>query len=97
MEAVVDERRAKEGHGPLVVELGLVTTLNTDDPAVSDIDLSGEYASAVDVLGFSPADVKQFILNGADCALLPAPARAELVADFKQALTVGGALSPAAD
>ena len=31
-----------------MLELGLLATLNTDDPAVSDITLSSEYAAAVD-------------------------------------------------
>ena len=69
-----------------MIALGLPATLNTDDPAVSDITLSSEYSAVVDELGFSLADVKQFILNAAQGALLPPTARAELVADFTKSL-----------
>jgi len=77
-------------HHPLrrMLELGLLATLNTDDPAVSDITLSSEYAAAVGAVDVSLADVKQMILNGAAGALLPAAARAALVADFRQALAL---------
>ena len=69
-------------------DLGLLTTLNTDDPAVSDITLGSEYAEVASQLGLDMADIKQMILNGAAGALLPAAARAELVADFRQALAL---------
>jgi len=79
-----------------MIALGLVPTLNTDDPAISDITLSSEYAAVAGQLGFGLAEVKQFILNAAAGALLPPPARAELVADFEQLLALGGALPQAA-
>ena len=79
-----------------MIALDLVTTLNTDDPAVSGIDLSDEYAAVTDALGFGLADIKQWILNAANSALLPPAARAELVSDFRQALALGGALPQAA-
>src|SRR5262249_35462889 len=69
-----------------MVELGLLTPLNTDDPAVSGITLTDELAAAVSPLGFSFDEVKQLVLNAAGCALLPPAARAELVADFKHAI-----------
>jgi adenosine deaminase len=75
-----------------MVTLDLLTTLNTDDPGVSGITLSDEYASALAPLGFSLVELKQLVLNAAGCALLPPAARAELVADFKQSLATGGAL-----
>jgi adenosine deaminase len=73
-----------------MMDLGLVTTLNTDDPAVSDITLSDEYAAVIEELGLDLAGVKQSILNAANSALLPALARAELANDFRQALALGG-------
>ena len=79
-----------------MMDLGLLTTLNTDDPAVSAISLSDEYAAAAGPLGLSLAEVKQLVLNAAQHALLPPPARAALVSDFRQALALGGALPLAA-
>jgi adenosine deaminase len=79
-----------------MIDQGLATTLNTDDPAVSDITLSHEYAAVVEDLGFGVADIKQAILNAASCALLPASARAELLSDFRHALAADGALPQAA-
>jgi adenosine deaminase len=69
-----------------MVALGLPVTLNTDDPAVSDITLSSEYAAVADQLGFGLAEIKQAILNAAAGALLAPAARAELVAKFQQSL-----------
>jgi adenosine deaminase len=69
-----------------MIALDLLSTLNTDDPAISDITLSSEYAAVTGQLGFGLAEVKQFILNAAEGAFLPPPARAELVADFRQSL-----------
>ena len=71
-----------------MLDLGLLTTLNTDDPAISDITLSSEYAAVAGQLGFGLAEVKQMILNGAQSALLPPAARAELAADFRQSLAL---------
>jgi len=73
-----------------MVALGLPATLNTDDPAISAITLSSEYSAVADQLGFSLAEVKQFILNAARGALLPLAARAELVSALTPSLALGG-------
>ena len=75
-----------------MMDLGLVTTLNTDDPEVSAITLTNEYTAAAEQLGLSLAEIKQLVLNAAQHALLPPAARAALVADIHQALAIGGAL-----
>ncbi len=79
-----------------MMALGLVTTLNTDDPQVSAITLTDEYTAAAKQLGLSLAEVKQLVLNAAQHALLPPAARAALVADIHQALAIGGALTQTA-
>ncbi len=79
-----------------MTDLGLAATLNTDDPAVSDITLSDEYAAVVEQLGFSPAEVRQSVRNAARYALLPPAGRAALIAEFQRALVDGGALAQAA-
>jgi len=75
-----------------MLALGLPVTLNTDDPAISDITLSSEYSAVAGQLGFSLAEIKQFILNAARGALLPPAARAELVSEFTQSLAPDGPL-----
>jgi adenosine deaminase len=66
---------------------GLRITINTDDPAVSDTDLTEEYGKAIDHLGFSLAEIKHSILIAAESAFLPPPARAALVEGFRAALS----------
>ena len=74
-----------------MMDLGLLTTLNTDDPAVSGICLSDEYATAVEELGCTPADLERGILTAAGAILAPESERARLVADFERALAAHGA------
>jgi adenosine deaminase len=71
--------------------LKLQVTLNTDDPAISGITLSGEYASAREALNLSDRDFKHFILTAAGHSLLPPAARAALVERFRQALALDSA------
>lgn len=62
---------------------GLRTTLNTDDPLISNITLSDEYTAAMSLLDFSVADVKRNILNAAESAFLPPEGRAVLIERFR--------------
>jgi adenosine deaminase len=65
---------------------GLLTTINTDDPSVSAINLTDELVIAMDHLDFSLDDIKQNILNSAQAAFLIPQDREKLVsrlmADF---------------
>ncbi len=70
-----------------LVKLGLVITINTDDPSVSNITLTDEYAAAVCDLGLSPPDLKRAIVNAARVAFIPAAEREVLASWFDQALT----------
>ncbi len=67
-------------------QLNLNTTLNTDDPSISNIVLTDEYLLAVTRLGLTLDEVKQTILNSARSAFLPPEDRATLVADLTLAL-----------
>lgn len=71
--------------------LKLRVTLNSDDPAVSGITLTDEYAAAVEGLGCAGADLKRFILTAAEGSFLPPAGRAALVERFRQALAREGA------
>ncbi|MBK8026608.1 MAG: adenosine deaminase [Chloroflexi bacterium] len=61
---------------------GVRTTLNTDDPLISNITLSDEYSAAMKLLGFSPVDIKRHIIIAAESAFLAPEGRANLVARF---------------
>ncbi len=65
---------------------GVVTTINTDDPLVSDITLTDELVHAVDFMTFSLEDVKRNMLNAAQSAFLPSIERNNLVSQFAAAL-----------
>jgi adenosine deaminase len=69
-----------------MLDRGLKTTLNTDDPAISNITLTDEYVTAVADLGLTPAEVRRSILTAAQAAFLPPPARAALVERFRASL-----------
>ena len=71
---------AEPGSHPLprMLEAGLNVTINTDDPSVSRITLSGEYQVVCDELGM-PLDVlNQRILAAAEAAFLPEAERARI-------------------
>jgi len=51
-------------------EAGLLATLNTDDPALTDLDLGLEYHSVMDAFGFTWDDMVQIALDGAEAAWL---------------------------
>lgn len=67
---------------------GVSTTINTDDPLVSNITLTDEIVRAVEYLSLSVVDVKQLMLNAARAAFLPAAERAALVQQFENWLAV---------
>ena len=51
-------------------EEGLLATLNTDDPAMTDLDLGKEYRSVAEALGMSFEDMCQVALDGVEAAWL---------------------------
>ncbi|MBZ0288284.1 MAG: adenosine deaminase [Anaerolineae bacterium] len=61
----------------------ILTTINTDDPLVSNITLSDEIEQVMAHLSFTLDDVKHQILTAARAAFLPDSERAALVAKFE--------------
>jgi len=62
-----------------MMEAGLNVTLNTDDPEVSGITLSGEWALAEARFGLGLEDFRRLTLRAAGRAFLPVPERAGLL------------------
>jgi adenosine deaminase len=53
-----------------ILERGITANLNTDDPAISGIDLRHEYEVAAPAAGLSPAQTRQAQANALDMAFL---------------------------
>jgi adenosine deaminase len=53
-------------------EAGLLATLNTDDPALTDLDLTYEYRSVHDAFGYSWDDMVTIALDGVEASWLDA-------------------------
>jgi len=51
-------------------EAGLLVTLNTDDPAMTDLDLGKEYRSVAEALGMSFEDMAAVALDGVEATWL---------------------------
>lgn len=69
-----------------LLDSGIAITINTDDPSISNIDLTDEYALAVSELGLTTDNLKQAVVNAAKAAFLPPDERAELATWFEGAL-----------
>lgn len=67
-----------------LINLGLVITINTDDPCVSGITLTDEYCLAVTELGLSIQDLKTTMQNTAKAAFLKGRDKDRLVKQFEK-------------
>ena len=67
-------------------EEGLLATLNTDDPAMTDLDLGKEYRSVAEALGMSFDDMAQVALDGVEASWLDATEERVLRARFESEL-----------
>lgn len=61
-----------------LLDAGVKATLNTDDPVLSAIDLTEEYARAHERCGLSLRQLRALAVAAAEAAFLPAPERAAL-------------------
>ncbi len=71
---------------PRMIEAGLQVTLNTDDPGISDITLSGEHRLAIGRLGCSLETLRGLTLAAAQAAFLPPREKAGLEASLQAEL-----------
>ena len=67
-------------------EAGLLATLNTDDPAMTDLDLGKEYRSVAEAQGLGFDDLAAVALDGIEAFWLDDVDRRVLRRDFSQAL-----------
>lgn len=81
---------------PVLDGHGVLTTINTDDPLISNLTLSLEMARVMEHMGYTLDDVKQAILRAARAAFLPPVERGALVAKFESWLSTNahGSLQP---
>jgi len=74
-----------EAHSlPKMMEYGLIVTLNTDDPGISQIDLSNEYALACEMFGFEIDTLKETIISAARGAFIHDGERDRLIATINK-------------
>jgi adenosine deaminase len=68
-------------------DAGLNVTINTDDPAISAITLTDEYAIAARSLDFTPEEVKATVHTAAQAAFLPPHEKEKLQQHFQTVLS----------
>jgi adenosine deaminase len=62
-----------------MIDAGLNVTINTDDPSLSQIDLSDEYETACENLGMDIEVLRECIVNAGRASFLPSNERLDLV------------------
>ncbi len=61
---------------------GLLVTLNTDDPAMFEASLCGEYQLAQETFGFTDAQLRELAMNSFRASFLPEERKREFLARF---------------
>jgi adenosine deaminase len=72
---------------PEMLKAGLNVTVNTDDPAISQIDLSDEYELCCETFGLTADTLKDVIVNAAEAAFLPEEEKILLLQSIEEELT----------
>ncbi|OQY45879.1 MAG: adenosine deaminase [Anaerolineaceae bacterium 4572_78] len=65
---------------------GVLVTINTDDPLISNITLTDEYLLAIQEMGVTFSELKAMIVNAAKATFLPPTERVKLVSWFIKTL-----------
>ena len=71
---------------PAMIDAGLLTTINTDDPSISRITLSNEFQMVNDRLRVPLATLKELTMNAVNAAFLSDAEKEKLVTQFKKGL-----------
>jgi len=72
---------------PAMLDAGLLVTINTDDPAMTDIDLGREYRAVADAHGFSIEAIAELAIEGIESTWLDAADRAALRTEFEATIS----------
>lgn len=72
---------------PAMREAGLLVTINTDDPAMTDLDLGREYRAVAEAYGMSVGALAELALEGIQSTWLDEAERSALQAEFESALS----------
>ena len=67
-------------------DAGLLVTINTDDPAMMDLDLGREYRLVAQAYGYDAAEMGRIAIEGIESTWLDESERRSLVAEFEAAL-----------
>jgi adenosine deaminase len=72
------------GHHPFphLDRMGILVTVNSDDPPLFNTDLTHEYTILIDEFGYSLADAARIARNAYTAAFMPEALRSRLLADF---------------
>jgi len=79
-------RRLRNHPLPRMLALGLKVTINTDDPAICNVTLTGELAVAMETLGLTFGEIKVAMLTAAANAFQAPVVRESIVERFQNAL-----------
>jgi adenosine deaminase len=71
---------------PELREAGVLMTINTDDPALMELDLGAEYRRVGAAFGWSAAELGELAVEGIESTWLDASERSSLAAEFRRAL-----------
>jgi adenosine deaminase len=74
---------------PAMREAGLLVTINTDDPAMQDLDLGREYREVAAAHGLTAAELGRYAVEGIESTWLDASDRAALRGEFEGILAGG--------
>ena len=64
-----------------IMEAGIRTTVNTDDPGIMNIDIMDEYRLLRDGMGFTAAEFAQINVWGREACFIPEERKAEVWPD----------------
>ena len=70
--------------------LGVLVTLNTDDPGISNTSLTDEYLLALQKVGLSPKELQAILFNGVQAAFLPSGEKSRLDRECRERLKALG-------
>lgn len=71
---------------PAMLDAGLLVTINTDDPAMTDLDLGREYRAVADAHGFSIESMARLAIEGIESTWLEAADRSSLRTEFEASI-----------